>query len=47
MAVARLRTFSPQIFQELLVMAQDKNITLPPELNAIAIRYPEKTFYLG
>jgi len=47
MAVARPRTFSPQIFQELLVMAQDKNITLPPELNAIAIRYPEKTFYLG
>ena len=28
-------------------MAQDKNITLPPELNAIAMRYPEKTFYLG
>ena len=28
-------------------MAQDKNMTPPPELNAIAMRYPEKTFYLG
>jgi hypothetical protein len=28
-------------------MAQDKNMTPPPELNPIAIRYPEKTFYLG
>ena len=28
-------------------MAQDRNITPPSELNAIAMRYPEKTFYLG
>jgi hypothetical protein len=28
-------------------MAQDRDMTPPPELNAIAIRYPEKTFYLG
>jgi hypothetical protein len=28
-------------------MARDENMTPPPELNALAIRYPEKTFYLG